>query len=38
MKKLVLATEYDINLSNWDINHIKQIEKTYDKVSRSIQL
>ena len=36
MKKIVLATKYDIDLSDWDMNRIKQVEKTYGKVSRVI--
>ena len=36
LKKIVLI-EYNTNLKNWDINHIKQVEKTYDKVSKDIQ-
>lgn len=34
--KLIL-TEYNINLKDWDINYIKQVEKIYSKVLRNIQ-
>ena len=37
LMKLV-STEYDDDLKDWDMNRIKQVEKTYDKVSRAIQL
>ena len=30
-------TKYDDKLKNWDINQIKQVEKTYGIVSRGIQ-
>lgn len=33
--KLVLI-EYNPNLKDWDINCIKQVKQTYNKVSRSI--
>ena len=38
MKKIVSTTKYDIDLPDWDMNHIKQVEETYGKVSRIIQL
>lgn len=38
IKKIILATKYDIELLNWDINHIKQVEKTYGKILKVIQL
>lgn len=34
--KLILIKYYD-NLINWDINLIKQVEKTYDEISWDIQ-
>ena len=36
LMKLV-STEYDDDLKDWDMNRIKQVEKTYGKVSRGIQ-
>ena len=36
LMKLV-STEYDDDLKDWDMNRIKQVEKTYSKVSRGIQ-
>ena len=28
--------EYNNDLKDWDMNRIKQVEKTYNKVSRTI--
>ena len=36
LMKLV-STEYDDDLKDWDMNRIKQVEKTYSKISRGIQ-
>lgn len=36
--KLVLAIKYDTKLKDWDMNYIKDIAKTYSKVSRDIVL
>lgn len=34
----MLATKYIIKLKNLDMNCIKQVKKTYTKISRGIQL
>lgn len=36
LMKLVSITEYDTELKDWDINHIQQVEKSYDNVLRGI--
>ena len=36
--KLVSALTYDIDLEDWDIDHINKVAKTYGKVSRGIAL
>lgn len=33
--KLIL-TEHNPNLKDWDMNFIKQVEQTYNKVSKGI--
>lgn len=34
--KLVLATKYDTELKDWDMNCIKNVAKTYSKIFKSI--
>ncbi len=31
-------TRYDANLKDWDLEHIRRVEKIYGQVSRGIQL
>ena len=38
IKKIVLTTKYYINLPDWNINYIKQVEEIYSKLSKDIQL
>ena len=38
LMKLVSATKYDIELKDWDMDRIKDVENTYGKVSRGIDL
>lgn len=33
-----MITKYNMNLKNCDMNYIKNIEKTYDRVLKSIYL
>ena len=36
--KLVSTTKYDTELRDWDMDRIKEVENTYDKVLRGIYL
>ena len=36
LMKLVLDKKYDIKLSNWDMDHIKEVKIEYGKLSRVI--
>lgn len=36
--KLISITKYNIQLKDWDINHIKTVKNTYGKVSKDIHL
>lgn len=36
--KLISTLTYDIDLEDWNINHINNVVKTYGKVSKSIAL
>lgn len=36
--KLILTPKYNIDLKNWNINYIKEVNKTYNKVSKGIYL
>ena len=38
LMKLVSATNYDIELKDWDMDRIRAVENTYSKVSRGIAL
>lgn len=34
--KFILIIKYDIKFKNQNINYIKQVEKSYDNISKSI--
>lgn len=36
--KFVLPSIYNINLKDWDMNYINNIIKTYNKISKNINL
>lgn len=36
--KLVLTIKYDTKLKDWDMNYIKKVENTYNKISKDIYL
>lgn len=36
--KLILAIKYNIELKDWNMNHIKNIENNHDKILRGIYL
>lgn len=36
--KFILDTNYNIKLKNWEINGIKKIQNTYNKISKDIQV
>lgn len=33
-----MSTEYNANHNDWDMDCIKKVKKTYDKLSKDIQL
>lgn len=38
MEMFISVIKYDINQPDWDMNHNKQVEETYGKVLKGIQL